>query len=400
MARLYSLIMLFAAALILPATARLALAPTPANAQDALSHRSYITPFPNGDRYRVVVLGDGAGEALWGGLYRTFEADPTVDVLQQSKRQTGFTNPKRFDWNKKIDPILKAGNYHVAVVSFGLGEAQAIRKDGKLLKFGTEEWREAYGARVEEFIKSLRGAGLGVYWVGLPIMRSSGKSAVAEKLNDIFREKAFVNGAKYVDIWSNFTNEAGGYTTNGPDAQGRVNRLRDGDRFTSRGNLKVARLIDKELRADIDLAKKERDIPLAGNPEEQAQLAKQLAQPQFLPALKPAGEGSDSEEEDVLKEEQFGDVSVFTPRRDAMAPTPENARDGGAETNKEPEVITAELPGGYTAIASISAIGDVTLSSSRPRLPLVQRPYYRVLVRGEQLQPKSGRADDFSWPPS
>jgi len=30
---------------------------------------------------------------------------------------------------------------------------------------------------------------------------------------------------------------------------------------------------------------------------------------------------------------------------------------------------------------------------------LSQRPYYKVLIRGEQLDPKSGRADDFAWPP-
>ena len=51
-------------------------------------------------------------------------------------------------------------------------------------------------------------------------------------------------------------------------------------------------------------------------------------------------------------------------------------------------------------MATISAVTDLTLASSRPQLPLKQRPYYRVLIRGEQLDPKSGRADDFSWPPS
>lgn len=133
MPRLISLIALTLAALLWP------LMPQPVAAQDALAHRSYITPFPNGDRYRVVVLGDGLGEGLWNGLYRTFEDNPSVDVLQQSKKWTGFTDPKRFDWNTQIDRIMKDGNYHAAVVQFGLGENKPIRKDGKLLKVGTEE---------------------------------------------------------------------------------------------------------------------------------------------------------------------------------------------------------------------------------------------------------------------
>lgn len=393
MPRLISLIALTLAALLWP------LMPQPVAAQDALAHRSYITPFPNGDRYRVVVLGDGLGEGLWNGLYRTFEDNPSVDVLQQSKKWTGFTDPKRFDWNTQIDRIMKDGNYHAAVVQFGLGENKPIRKDGKLLKVGTEEWREAYGERVETFIAKLRGAGLGVYWVGLPVMRSAGKRAAAERLNDVFREKAFVNGAKFVNTWAEFADENGQYTLVGTDEQGRSQRLRDGDGFTSRGNLKLAKIVNKELGKDIDLAKKERDIPLAGDPEEQAKVATGLTSAPE-PAARRAGGAEDGGEENLLREDQVGDVSVLRPNREAAAPLADLPTDEAGGSGRDPRVITSNLPGGYTAISSISAVSDVTLSSSRPQLPLAQRPYYRVLVRGEQLEPKSGRADDFGWPPS
>lgn len=375
------------------------LAPMPVVAQDALSHRSYITPFPNGDRYRVVVLGDAQGEGLWNGLYRDFESDPTVDVLNQSKKWTGFTDPKRFDWNAKVGPILKDGTYHVAVVHFGLGEHKPVRKDGKLLKVGTEEWREAYGDRIETFIRQLRSAGLGVYWVGLPVMRSAGNRSAAERLNDVFREKAFVNGAKFVDTWTAFADENGQYTLVGTDESGRRQHMRSGDGFTSRGNLKLARLVNKELRADIDLAKKERDIPLAGDPAEQEKVAKGLTSAPITPRAPIEGASADGGEDGTLREDQVGDISVVRPNRGAAVPI-DDAADGSGGGARDPQVITSNLPGGYTAISSISAVSDVTLSSSRPQLPLAQRPYYRVLVRGEQLEPKSGRADDFAWPPS
>jgi hypothetical protein len=64
------------------------------------------------------------------------------------------------------------------------------------------------------------------------------------------------------------------------------------------------------------------------------------------------------------------------------------------------ENIAGDLPGGLTALASISAVNDPSVASSKPQLPLAQRPYYRVLIKGEQLKPKAGRADDFTWPRS
>ena len=42
-----------------------ALTPGGAAAQIAEYQRSYIDPFPRGDRYRVVVLGDTFGSGLW-----------------------------------------------------------------------------------------------------------------------------------------------------------------------------------------------------------------------------------------------------------------------------------------------------------------------------------------------
>lgn len=397
------------AAALVPA-AMLALAPQPSAAQDTPAHRSYINPFPNGDRYRVVVIGDSMAEGLWEGMFRAFEDDPTLDFIQQSKKWTGFVNIDKYDWNAEIGQILKDGDYHIAVVMFGVGEGQPIRKDGKLLKVGTEEWREAYGARVETFIKKLRAANLATYWVGLPVMRAPGQTEDAEKLNDVFREKAFVNGAKFIDTWEGFVDDQGRYSAYGPDMTGNTKRLRadDGIHFTMRGSLKLAHFVDKELRKDLNLAKEERDIPLAGNEDEQAKVANRFAPPakSVTGAAEPDSsntaemeEGAEGEPE-ALQQSQVGDVSVVRPILSTAVSAADLAADAASASATEPEVITEELPGGYTAMATISAITDLTLASSRPLLPLSQRPYYRVLIRGEQLEPKSGRADDFAWPPS
>jgi hypothetical protein len=103
----------------------------------------------------------------------------------------------------------------------------------------------------------------------------------------------------------------------------------------------------------------------------------------------------------ILQQNDDGEVTIVRPAlNEAPFQAGVQAAQSANTSSTEPEVITAELPGGFTAVATISAVNDLSNSSSRPQLPLAQRPYYKVLIQGEVLEPKSGRADDFSWPPS
>jgi uncharacterized protein len=377
--------------------------------------RSYINPFPNGDRYRVVVLGDSLGEGLWSGLYRAFEEDKTLEFIQHAKPNSGFARIDSYDWNEQLAKRLKEDTYQIAVVMFGASDAQGVRSGKEWLKVGSEGWREIYGQRVEAFIKQLRAANVAVYWVGLPIMRSATQNEDAEKLNDVYREKAFINGARYVETWTGFSDESGRYSPYGPDMTGQVKRLRadDGVHFTARGYLKLAHFVEKDLRSDLNLAKIERNIPLAGNEDEQAKVMGRdiVAEAPTAPSpstAAPAAPEAETETDQVagapsppLQESNVGEVSVVRPAIDqtlqaAQGLTSQGAPQGGSDA----EMITSELGNGLTAVATLSSVADPSLASSRPRLPLSQRPYYKVLIKGEQLKPKTGRGDDFAWPPS
>ena len=179
------------------------------------------------------------------------------------------------------------------------------------------------------------------------------------------------------------------------------------------------------MRKDLNLAKVERNIPLAGNEEEQAKVMGREVAP-VAPSTPPqaeevpvaeaterapkttetgSGQSTEGESEQAVEvaiappQSQVGEVSIIRP---VISPsTIEAARSLGAQGPNTPilesEIVKSELPGGLTAVATISAVTDLSLASSRPRLPLTQRPYYKVLVKGEQLKPKSGRADDFAW---
>ena len=415
-----------AKALALVALCAAGLAPTAALSQNTEFQRSYVEPFPPGDRYRVLVLGDSLADGMWSGLYRAFQEDAYMEVINKSKPSSGFVRIDRDDWNATLDDLLKDDAYQIAVVMFGANDNQAIKADKEYVKPGTEEWDNIYGQRVEAFIKKLRGKKLAVYWVGLPIMRSPDDSDEAEDLNDIYREKSFINGARFIDTWTGFTDESGRYSAVGPDMSGQVRRLRadDGVHFTSRGYLKLAHFAEKEIRRDLSLAKLERNIPLAGNEEEQAKAMGRAVAPPKSPSTgeetaeesteQPQAPADDEAEANAEGEEgqqaapqvqqsKVGEVDVIRPvipqttLDAAQSMTPQGA---AAASLADSENISGDLPGGLTALASISAVNDPTVASSKPQLPLAQRPYYRVLIKGEQLKPKAGRADDFTWPRS
>src|SRR5687767_8437004 len=110
----------------LAAMAALIAGGTGANAQSTEFQRSYIDPFPRGDRYRVLVIGDSLADGLWSGLYRAFEEDPTMEVINRAKTGTGFTRGN-YNWVDEIDKILKEDAPHIAVVMFGANDNQALR---------------------------------------------------------------------------------------------------------------------------------------------------------------------------------------------------------------------------------------------------------------------------------
>ncbi len=415
-----------AALLLLAATLALSASFAPeVRAQAADYQRSYIDPFPRGDRYRVIVLGDTLADGLWSGLARAFQEDVNFEILNKSKPGSGLSRAG-YDWVAALDnDVLKDETYQIAVVMFGAAENQAIKSGKDVLKPGTEAWDEAYGKKVEAFIKKLRAKNIAVYWVGLPIMRGPDESEDAEILNEIFREKAFINGAKFIDTWSGFTDESGRFSAYGPDMSGQVRRLRadDGVGFTMRGNLKLAHFPEKDIRRDLALAKLERNIPLAGGEDEQAKVMGRAVTAPNVPGAAPTpDEGAEAKPEEPpsaaaaaeegteegdqapapVEQSKVGEVDVVRPvisattLEAAQSLTPQ----GAAASLPDAENITGDLPGGLTALASISSVSDPTVASSKPRLPLTQRPYYRVLIKGEQLKPKAGRADDFTWPPS
>jgi len=383
--------------------------------------RGYVTPFPENDQYRLAVFGDSLGDGMWAGLYRAFKPDANIDVVKHSRVSTGFVRVDYFDWNNRIKGILKNQSVHIAVVMVGANDMQPIRRDRKWYKVGTPEWRDIYGERVDRFIKSLKGARAAVYWVGLPIMRTARRNEEMQLMNEVYREKAYVNGVKFIDTWNGFADQFGRYSAFGPDLSGQTKRLRaaDGVHFTMNGYRKLAHFVERAIRGDLKLAKSERNIPLAGSQSEQDRAMGRRRKPsapvdEKLPNVRSAPQvGAEAPAEEAVSETVVNRQPSGVPNRarkegraisgvQIVRPNIVDSAAGvlGSSYSPQGETIAHDLDNGLTALASISPFNDTNLGNITRRLPLSQRPYYRVLIKGEQLRPKTGRTDDFSWPGS
>ena len=417
---------------------------TPTLAQDtapraadepAAASAGYVNPFPEGDTYKVQVYGDGFAEGLLNGLIDAFGNDPRVSIAKKHKAIGALI---RADFEEDIRPEEASREVvHVGVLMIGLNDRDRMRQPGggKSFQLGSDDWLNEYARRADRWIKVLKKRGIALYVVGQPPLRRQDANRDAETITEVLREKAFLNGVRFIDLSEGFTDD-GSFTQFGPDISGNRVKLReaDGVSFTSAGNRKLAHYVEKEMRRDITQAKTERAIPLAGTDAEQRKINPGKVQSQAAPAAAVAAKGAVAREARLAQAKSTvtpviaaapldsgGDQKADNAKVSLRLPGA-NGRDEAVQidivrpaipaavialvTRKEVtdragqfgDMAPEEIAGGLTLVNSISSVTDATGSAARRRTAAVQTATFTVLVKGERLAPKPGRSDDFTWP--
>jgi uncharacterized protein len=412
------------AAVLFGVLALLCAAAAPAAAQGEPSGTSYITPFPEGDTYRLQVYGDAFAEGLLGGLIESFAGDGRVQV---SAKHRAFNGLARADFAEEVKAEeASRDTFHIAVIMIGFYDRITMRVGQReRLIVGSDAWREEYGRRVDVLIKTLKRRGMALYWVGQPIMRRFEANDPAQMMNDIVRNKAYLDGIKFIDISAQFADESGNYTAYGPDITGKQRLLRDSDGilFTPAGNRKLAHFVEQEIKRDLATARNERTIPLAGNEAEQKGIsalrrpaaesddswkgtitpAKEAAGKKGPAPAVPAESGNEQKVDNgriTLKSiaangrEESVTIDILRPAIPSAVISLITRKESSDRPSAMGDVVTDDVGGGLVMLDSIAPVGAAGTRHMAPS----QTPYYHVLVKGERPMPKPGRADDFSWP--
>lgn len=397
-----------------------------ARAQDESLGASYVTPFPNGDVYQVAVIGDWLAEGVLDGLVELMGGDARLQIQRKRWALMTLLRNEHAEDIREIEQRLKKETVHVAIVMLGVQDRTSIRsQSGKRAPVGSEEWKATYAARVDKLMKVLKQAGVAVYWVGLPVMRRGDANEDAQVQNEVFRERAYLNGIKFIDSFAGFADEQGGYSAHGPDVTGKQRLLRDDDgiHFTEAGNRKLAYFVERELARDLTQARNERSVPLAGSESEQARInpvkaAAAAGAPgqeagkkgqwgaAVVPAVPPAAAGSEQKAETsriALKtigaegREEVLNIEIVRPAIPASIIAHVARRESPDKPSAMGDQLADQIAGGLTVLSSITPASDGG-GLAKAKLSPAQTPYFRVLVKGERPAPRKGRADDHSWP--
>jgi hypothetical protein len=333
-------------------------------------------PRQAGALFTIAVLGDSLGVTLGQGLAEAYGARSDLVVMRKARENTGLVRNDYFDWVKTARELLDANDaISAAVILLGANDRQPLRDETGVFDVRTPRWRQLYGDRVEAIAQAFKARGIPLVWVGLPAMKNERASSDTEQINAIIRDRAGRAGAIYVDVWDAFLDDRGQFTTYGPDVNGQFQKLRapDGVHFTRPGARKAAHFVEMEINRLVDSA-----VPRV----EPAVVTVDPAANGEPASLVPAPQAPAPEPVKVLA------APVVT--LPALAPTP--------------DVVIPVRPAAGAVVpltGPLNAKGG-ELATTRARrsgeASEAEALLDRALVQGRPLDPRPGRADDFSWP--
>ena len=181
---------------------------------------------------RVVAL---AGDSMMAvglspELLRETAENPRLRLLKAFRSGTGLARPEVFDWSKEYPALLGGEKPDVVLVAMGANDGQGFVVDGKVLAFGSEEWKRVYEQRVAAYLAMVRAGGAQVVWIGLPPMRSESYDEKMAVINQIaYSVVRTVPGAEWWNSGALVGDDAGHYREFGENSKGGTVKLRQGD---------------------------------------------------------------------------------------------------------------------------------------------------------------------------
>ena len=199
---------------------------------------------------KVLVVGDFMADGLGWGLEQAYADSPNLVFVSKGEGLSGLVRDDVRDWPATVPQLIAEHRPVAVIVLVGMNDRQQMRLAGGRAEKLDDAWKAEYQKRIESIVRSVRGAGLPLFWVGLPPVNSSSMNRDYLVFNEFYRNAVEAAGGKFIDVWDGFTNAEGQFVAAGPDVNGQIVRLRnsDGINMTRAGKSKLAFYAERELR--------------------------------------------------------------------------------------------------------------------------------------------------------
>ena len=214
-------------------------------------------------KLKIWIAGDSLVITPGYAIVRATGASPAMDAVGSvdGRVATGLTRPDVFNWFDEIRRQVKELRPRAVVLAFGGNDDKAymtgLPEGTELGDFGSWSWRKEYGRRVGGLMDTINRAGAFVIWIGLPQTRSPDQTRRFDVVNAVAEKQARKRAgrAAYIDTYTMFAGDDGGFAQYLPDASGGLEKVRadDGVHFERAGGDMIARVVLKELNKEFDL---------------------------------------------------------------------------------------------------------------------------------------------------
>ena len=214
-------------------------------------------------KLRLWIAGDSLAITPGYSIVRAASASPVIDAVGgvDGRVATGLTRPDVFNWFDEIRTQVKKLQPNVVVLDFGGNDDKAYMTglpDGTTIgEFGGPTWKKEYRRRVAGVMNIINRAGGTVVWIGLPVTRSEAQTQRFDVVNAVVQKEAKARGSRaiFIDTYTMFAGNTGGFTEFLENAKGDTIKVRAGDgvHFDTAGGDMIAREVLKQLNATFDL---------------------------------------------------------------------------------------------------------------------------------------------------
>jgi hypothetical protein len=166
-------------------------------------------PSPAGDQppagaprpLNLLIIGDSLAQGLVLLLLNTQRRYAGLHVTNETQHATGFSLYHQFNWETKVDEMLRRQHFDAAAMWMGLNDFRPLvdLETHARYDFNTAAYNQLYAARIDTLIQRIQRDHIPLFWLGLPLIRNEQNDHAMRRANEMQRERVLAAGETWID---------------------------------------------------------------------------------------------------------------------------------------------------------------------------------------------------------